>query len=218
MKSNMWDRPELVAGYQRWYRAEGRRAVALETELLSGYLAAWTPLRGAVDLGCGTGHFTRWLAALGIRPVGLDRSPAMLEEAMGIEELPYVRGDLQDLPFRDDAFGVGLLVTVLEFLPDPGAALREAARVCRCGLLLGVLNRWSALAGVRRLRGGPVWSRAHFYSPRELGLLVANSLGTRVQSLDWRTALLPRPLEFLAHLVPIGGFLAARVTLAGGDH
>src|SRR5437764_1431615 len=41
------------------------------------------PLRGAraLDVGCGSGRWTRWLAERGAEPVGIDPTAAMLETA-----------------------------------------------------------------------------------------------------------------------------------------
>ena len=35
-----------------------------------------------VELGCGTGYVSAWLARRGARPVGIDNSPAQLEQAL----------------------------------------------------------------------------------------------------------------------------------------
>jgi len=138
----------------------------------------------------------------------------MLQHAVGNGGGPYIRGDVEALPFRNGAFDAAMFVTVLEFVPDPGSALREAARICRRGLLLGVLNRWSVLAASRRLRGGPAWSHARFFSPPEPLELITQPLRSQLESLEWDTTLLPRGLGSLARLLPVGGFIGVRVALA----
>ena len=100
---------------------------------IRGLLAALpTPLpHPTVDLGAGTG-----LAAQEAdQPlVQLDASRAMLSRAEGCR----VVGDLNRLPFRDDAFACALSVTALIDFEDPTPALGEMARVVRPGGLLAL--------------------------------------------------------------------------------
>jgi len=58
-----------------------------------------------------------------------------------------VRGVAERLPFRDGAFDLILMVTVLCFVNDPLSALQEARRVVRPSgqVLLGILDRDSPL-------------------------------------------------------------------------
>jgi ubiquinone/menaquinone biosynthesis C-methylase UbiE len=94
-----------------------------------------------LDVGCGLGHYTRWLAELvgpEGRVVGLDNSHTMLEEARRREEgrspwLEFVQGDAHWLPFEDDTFDVSYANLLLEHLEDPRRALDEMLRVTRPG-------------------------------------------------------------------------------------
>jgi SAM-dependent methyltransferase len=166
----------------------------------------------ALDIGCGTGHFTRWLAAQGLEVSGLDLSAAMLAEARKLNGLTYVVGDALKLPFPDSAFDMTVSVTTLEFVTDPLRALIEAFRVARHGLILGVLNRWSLLARRYRASGKPLWQSARFFSPFELSALVRQSAGRRLEHLCWRTTLWPVPLVRDLPL-PWGGFIGLSARL-----
>jgi SAM-dependent methyltransferase len=56
------------------------------------------PTRSLLDLGCGTGEHAAHFARLGFRVVGLERSPAQLEQArkhLGNLPLRFVEGDLE---------------------------------------------------------------------------------------------------------------------------
>lgn len=77
----------------------------------------------------------------------------MLEHARLRNGTNYLLGDTQALPFENKQFDLVALITTLEFVTDPVQALREAMRVVRRGLLLGVLNRSSLLESLRLLRG-----------------------------------------------------------------
>nr|AMK59603.1 type 11 methyltransferase [uncultured bacterium UPO76] len=73
---------EAAVRYGPWYATpRGRRADRAERALLA-WLLGWFPdAHRVLEIGCGTGHFTQWLAARGCAAIGLDRSPAMLREA-----------------------------------------------------------------------------------------------------------------------------------------
>lgn len=208
----LFDDPEIAKRYEAWYAGPGQRADLLEKRLLGKLLGDFPEATTALDVGCGTGHFTRWLAAGGLQTFGLDLSHAMLEEAGRLGSPPCVQGDALALPFADRAVDVVVMVTTLEFVADPAQALAEAARVARQGILLGVLNRWSALAFRRRLRPTPLWRSARFFSPRMLVRLAEAAIGPRIESLRWRTTLWPLPGVTDLPL-PWGGFIGLAVHL-----
>jgi len=213
MRSTVRFDETLARGYEDWYAAAGRRADALEKSHFGDLLGAFPEANTLLDAGCGTGHFTRWFASRGLRPTGLDLSPAMLAQAVRRGGGSYLRADAASLPFADGEFDLVTLVTTLEFVPEPARVLTEAVRVSRRGLILGVLNRWSFLALRRRLRGGKVWRQSHFFSTRELERLLREAAGDRLQGIRTRTALFPRGLECAARFLPLGGIIVAGVEL-----
>ena len=167
-----------------------------------------------------------WLAGRGLRAVGLDISPAMLAEARRLEgrdrrKTIYVLGDAHHLPFPPASYDLVVMVTTLEFLSDPEQALREAARVARQGLILGVLNRWSVLGLQRRVRSffqPTVYDAARFYGVGELKALLRRTVG-RDCSLVWYTTLFPSwsGLDKKARVgLPWGGFIG--ISALRGEH
>ncbi|MHB9092549.1 MAG: class I SAM-dependent methyltransferase, partial [Chloroflexota bacterium] len=163
--------PAAARRYDRWYeQPRGRQIAEAEEALLSGLLACFQDAGSLLDVGCGTGHFTRWFAGRGLRAVGLDPSPAMLAVANERAGGPsFTLGSAESLPFAAGAFDLVAFVTSLEFLADPAAALREARRVARQGIVLGVLNGASPLGLRRKLearfRPSP-YAAARFYTTR----------------------------------------------------
>jgi ubiquinone/menaquinone biosynthesis C-methylase UbiE len=185
---------------------------------MRGLLADFGECRSLLEVGCGTGHFTEWFASLGPWPVGLDRLPSMLAFAQGRRpDLPFVLADASRLPFGDATFDVVALVTVLEFLDAPEAALREAGRVARSGLILGVLNRLSPVALWRKLRKAAAYRSARFFSPGQLERLLRFSLGYRPIAIRWRTGLYPT--QWLDHCtaLPFGAFIGLSVRFEEGS-
>lgn len=79
-----------------------------------------------MDLGCGSGVFTKKLIDMGyeITPVDVVRKLKI----DGVEEIIY---DGKKLPFKDKEFGQVMMVTVLHHVPHFRELLREVARVSR---------------------------------------------------------------------------------------
>jgi SAM-dependent methyltransferase len=198
--------PDLAARYEQWYAGPGRRADRLEKRLLQRMLLRLGTVRTILEIGCGTGHFTRWMRSLNYDVVGLDSSPPMLEQARWLNGGEYQPGDALALPYPDQSFDVAALITTLEFVSDPERALKEAARVSRAGLLLGVINRSSLLARRYRRSGNPLWHSARFFTPFELEALVRKAAGNRIADVSWRTTLWP--VSWVHNLpLPWGGFI-----------
>jgi ubiquinone/menaquinone biosynthesis C-methylase UbiE len=203
--------PALVSGYEEWYQTAGHRADRLERALLGRLVAAFPQAKTVLEVGCGTGHFTRWMASQSLAAVGLDISRAMLTEAAHLGSRALVRGDALALPFGRGAFDLVALITTLEFTLEPVSILAETLRVARYGLVLGVLNRQSQLGRQRKEEGGPVWDAARFFTPMELSVLVKRAAGGKRIGITWRTTLWtvwPGALP-----LPWGGFVGMAVEL-----
>lgn len=80
-----------------------------------------------LDVGCGTGEYSRVLAAAapGL-VVGCDADPELLTVAH--EHVPVIMGDATRLPVPDDAFDLVTCQALLVNLPEPIVAVREFAR------------------------------------------------------------------------------------------
>jgi SAM-dependent methyltransferase len=200
----------VAAHYEAWYATPGgRRADELEKAVLNRLLQAFPRPGSALEIGCGTAHFTRWLSEQGLAAVGLDLSAAMLAQARELDGIPLLRGDAYRLPFADAAFDLAVLVTTLEFLERPQEALAEALRVARYGVVLGVLNRWSLLGLQRRLVGlfrPTVYDAARFYGVGELKRLLW-PIAEKQTRIVWRSTLFPRCWPWRQARLPWGGFI-----------
>jgi len=209
---------EQAKRYEAWFSTPfGGRADRVEKLILRGLLEDFTESHSLLDIGCGTGHFTDWFASLGPSALGLDRLPSTLTFARGQRpDIPLVLADATHLPFGDATFDVVALITVLEFLDTPEAALREAGRVARHGLLLGVLNSLSPVALWRRVRRAEAYRRARFFSPGQLERLLRISLGPRPIAIRRQTGLYPA--HWLDHCtaLPFGAFMGLSVRFEEG--
>ena len=89
------------------------------------------------DLGCGTGQTSAALAPFVAHAIAVDRSGEMLQAARkrlrGFGNVDVRRGELEALPIDDRELDAAVMMLVLHHVPDPSAALGEAARVLKPG-------------------------------------------------------------------------------------
>ncbi|MFL5894381.1 MAG: class I SAM-dependent methyltransferase [Thermoleophilaceae bacterium] len=142
--------------YERWWRpalgrvAKGVFGPGMADEVrIARLMLALAPGDGVLDVGCGTGNFTRAFApAVGADGlvVGLDVSQTMLAralrdtEAAGLDQVVYVRGDAQELPFVDASFDAVCCFAALNLFADPYAALDSFTRVLTPGGRLAIFT------------------------------------------------------------------------------
>lgn len=91
-----------------------------------------------IELGCGTGYVSAWIARRGARPVGLDNSPVQLANARRFQDefdvhFPLVHGDAERTPFPDASFDLAISEYGAAIWCDPYAWIPEAARILRPG-------------------------------------------------------------------------------------
>jgi SAM-dependent methyltransferase len=94
--------------------------------------------RDVVELGCGTGYWSAWLARRGARAVGLDNSSRQLATAHMLQRehglaFPLVHGDAEQAPFRDASFDLAISEYGAAIWCDPYRWIAEAARILRPG-------------------------------------------------------------------------------------
>ena len=99
------------------------------------------PGRRLVDIGGGTGNYSRALQEEGWEPLVVDREPAMLAHAAA-KGLETLQADAQKLPLPDESADAAMLISMLHHVEDQPAAIAEARRILKPGGKL-VLMGWS---------------------------------------------------------------------------
>jgi SAM-dependent methyltransferase len=92
----------------------------------------------AIELGCGTGYVSAWLAHRGARPVGIDNSEAQLTTARTLQqefgiEYPLLHGNAEQVPYPDASFDLAISEYGASIWCDPYLWIPEAARLLRPG-------------------------------------------------------------------------------------
>ena len=196
-----------------WESPAGKLRWARRVKMLSKHLA---PRMSVLELGCGTGYFTRELARSGAKIVALDVSPELLEIARANCSAPNVRYEIQnayDLSYPDAVFDSVVGSSVLHHL-EIQDALREIYRVLKPGGTIcftepNMLNPQIAIQKnvpwVKRKLGDSPDETAFFrWSLRRL-LEVAGYREVRIDPFDFLHPKTPVPL--VNRLNSVGRFL-----------
>lgn len=159
---------EVASAYNVWadvYDSQANATRDLDAAILRGQEAAL--FRGDVlELGCGTGKNTEWLAPRARSVLALDGSERMLERARerpGVQQVRFVQHDLRERwPTGNAAHDTITCNLVLEHLEELSFVFSEARRVLRPGGFLFVCE----LHPFRQLQG----KQAHFVNPETGGI------------------------------------------------
>jgi SAM-dependent methyltransferase len=145
---------------------------------------------GGIEVACGTGTQTLAVAPYLDGTVGIELDSERIEltyarcQRLGAES-HFVRGDMFNLPFSDNAFSVGFNSGVFQHFDSNGirSFLSELVRVSRDHLVLSVANRWYPHNGraSRRLLDHDRWSEI-LSSHDALSLLESHKYGDRTHA------------------------------------
>ena len=187
--------------YDGWYAtSRGRWIGEAEYQRAASLLDA-SPGDTLLDVGSGTGWFSRRAAADGLVVTGVDPKRAWIEYARQNSgtALSWVEGDARRLPFADRSFDHVLSIAALCFVDDERRAVSECVRVARKRFVIGWLNRSSLLYWQKGRRGGRgAYRGARWHMRREIVALLD---GLPVRKLVVRSAI----------LLPSGGRIARAI-------
>ena len=225
-KPSLFDFDLLANKYDSWYEtAKGQMYDRLEKKAISHYLPPSAKGKKLLEVGCGTGHWSRFFSEYGFEVTGVDISERMIDiaKSKNIPSASFRVADSHFLPFADETFDVTAAITTLEFVRDAEGVLREMVRcTCKPGgqLLIGVLNALARLNRKRKRRPGSPYAKARWFSPNQLKeLLEPFGKLTMVPA-----GFVPNQRLFLplapsidtvsrSFHIPYGAFIAAEVTL-----
>ena len=137
----VWDRwaaEYAEPGLRGWAQPEPAWGIWQVSEAQAGVLPADLAGRDTIELGCGTGYVSAWLARRGARPVGLDNSAAQLATARQLQDrfglrYPLIHASAEQAPLAGDRFDLAISEYGASIWCDPYAWIHEAARLLRPG-------------------------------------------------------------------------------------
>lgn len=89
-----------------------------------------------LEIGCGEGHQTQYLARLSDRQYGIDVSAHAIARArLRLPEAHFAATDLFDMPWPEQRFDLITACEVLYYLSDPAATLQRMRQLGRSGLV-----------------------------------------------------------------------------------
>jgi ubiquinone/menaquinone biosynthesis C-methylase UbiE len=179
---------DQVAGfYDDWYtHPQGRQVFEAEQRALESLV----PGSGlGLEVGAGTGVFAESLTGEDRTIICLDPSGAML--AMARErKMPAIMGVCEYIPVTEGAVGFVYMVTTLEFLEYPVAALKQVRETTKkdAPLVIMFINAdsvWGSLYRQIGAKGDPVFRHARLRSLSEVheilvkaGYVIQECVGT----------------------------------------
>ena len=135
-----WDRAaaEYAEPGRRNWASEPRWGIFHVPEDEVGALPSDLDGKDIVELGCGTGYVSSWLARRGGRPVGVDLSTRQLATARQLQgefglAFPLVQANAEATPLRSGSFDLVISEYGASIWCDPYRWIPEASRLLRPG-------------------------------------------------------------------------------------
>lgn len=143
----------------------------------------WCGIKDGVrllDVGCGTGYFTRLLSSGGemVTASGIDLEEPFIEYAKkeaAEQGLPieFIVGDALSLPFEDNTFDAVVSHTFFTSIPDPERAMAEMIRVIKPG---GIISSVTPMSFAPECTTGGEWGAEKDWI-KEFNILFARIYG-----------------------------------------
>jgi ubiquinone/menaquinone biosynthesis C-methylase UbiE len=171
-------------------------AAGTAQQLVVERLSRESGLGELIELGCGTGFYTKALAANASHVMATDLCDEMLAVARtqlkDLQNVTVQKADCEKTDFPDGKFGSAFMANLIHIIENPSTTLKEAYRILRDGGLLLIVDftgygmkRFELMKmGTRALRKG--WIPRRYFrnlSPDELRSLV-ESAGFKVEEVQ----------------------------------
>ena len=112
----------------------GRYLTSRELSFIRKILSKTASIKSILEVGCGSGKLARLLDTDGYKIVGLDHAELpLLWSKRNNNNITNVRGDAQDLPFKDDSFDCTIAIQMIDYLQQRRKFYEEVRRILRPG-------------------------------------------------------------------------------------
>ena len=168
-----YDFDKLADSYDKWYdSAAGQMYDRLEKKAFDSLAGECNNGKQLLEIGCGTGHWSRYFSEKEFEVTGIDISREMIATASkkNIPHCHFQAGDGQNLSFFDNSFDAAAAITTLEFSENPERIITEMARCVKPKgkLLFGVLNFLCPYNQKRQNNTEGMYAYAQLFSPQQL--------------------------------------------------
>jgi len=154
-----------------------------------------------MDIGCGVGSNLSLLKAIGLKAMGCDRSFDNLLLAKNKFFLPFINGDLENLPIRSSSVELVVATDVLEHLQDDIAGVRELCRILRRnGHLIVTVPAFQSLWGTQDI----VTGHKKRYSKRDISNVLKHN-GFQIMRSSYFNFFLFFPILFARRVIRLLG-------------
>lgn len=221
-----FDFDRAAKSYDSWYdSARGAMYDRFEKQAIDRLLADVVKQGRLLEIGCGTGHWSRYFSDKGFDVTGIDISSEMINIARQ-KHIPNSRFEIADgrnLAFEDESFDVAAAITVLEFTTEQEKIISEMVRCIKKSkgvLIIGVLNALSGYNQKKKNKSSSMYSSSHLFSPQQIRDLLSQYGIPRmritgfVPEKEWLLGISPL-WEHLGQILcsQRGAFIAVRVDL-----
>lgn len=120
MAKKDWYETYFDENYLKIYMNRNEEASNKELESLMEWVS-WEPGQHVLDLCCGFGRHSRWLAQKGLRVTGVDLSTTLLQEAIRRtinQDIRYMHADARNIPFHEEMDLVVSMFTSFGYFPE----------------------------------------------------------------------------------------------------
>lgn len=182
----------VAAGEQSWAAREPRWGVWQVPETAVDLLPEDMAGMDAIELGCGTGYVSAWMARRGAAVTAIDNSERQLETARRLAtrhglDITWIHGNAEHVPRPDGSYDFAISEYGAAIWCDPFVWIPEAHRLLRPGGVLGFLGSHPLALVCSPLDG----------SPTSEGLVRD---WFTLHRIDWRdVAFDPSGIEFTLH-------------------
>ena len=132
-----WAREYEESGHRNWSEEPSWGVWAVPESQLSMLPEDMSGM-DAIELGCGTGYVSSWMARRGASVTGIDNSQAQLDTARRFQqefgiEFPLLYGNAEEVPLPDASFDFAISEYGASIWCDPYRWIPEACRLLRPG-------------------------------------------------------------------------------------
>lgn len=161
----------LVADYyDEYYNSDfGKKVDFVEKRRVKKFIEQ-IPIKSALEIGCGTGHWTQFFIDNGFRLTAIDVSENMINKARekNLNGVEFSIKNIEEIDYPDNYFENVFAITSLEFVDNRGKAFEQIYRILKPDgyLLIGCLNINSYLGMTKN--SNKVFKNANFFDEKQL--------------------------------------------------